>query len=66
MLYQDSSDGIAIATGWEVRGSNLSGVQTGPEAHLVSCTRGTGSSLGVKWPERGPDPLLILAPKLEV
>ena len=30
-------------------------VQTGPEAHPVSCTVGTESFLGVKRPERGAD-----------
>jgi len=28
-------------------------VQTGPATHLVSCTMGTRSLLGVKWPECG-------------
>jgi len=38
-----------LATGWTVRGSNPGGapifrlVQTGPEAHPSSCTKGTGS-----------------------
>jgi hypothetical protein len=30
-------------------------VQTGPEAHPASCTVGTGSFPGVKWPGRGAD-----------
>jgi len=30
-------------------------VQTGPEAHPASCTMGTGSFPGVKWPGRGVD-----------
>jgi hypothetical protein len=30
-------------------------VQTGPEAHPASCTVGTGSIPGVKWPERDAD-----------
>jgi len=30
-------------------------VQTGPGAHLASCTMGTGSLLGVKWPRCGVD-----------
>jgi hypothetical protein len=30
-------------------------VQTGPGAHPVSCTRGTGSFPGLKRPERGAD-----------
>jgi hypothetical protein len=37
-------------------------VQTGPGAHLASCTMGTGSFPGVKRPGRGADnlPLLVL------
>ena len=31
-------------------------VQTGPGAHLASCTMGTGSLQGVKRPGRGTDP----------
>jgi hypothetical protein len=30
-------------------------VQTGPGTHPASCTMGTGSFLGVKWPGRGAD-----------
>jgi hypothetical protein len=30
-------------------------VQTGPGAHPASCTVGTGSFPGLKWPERGAD-----------
>jgi hypothetical protein len=30
-------------------------VQTGPGAHPASCTVGTGSFPGVKWPRRGAD-----------
>jgi len=30
-------------------------VQTGPGAHITSCTMGTGSFRGVKRPERGLD-----------
>jgi hypothetical protein len=30
-------------------------VQTGPRAHTVSCTMGTGSFPGVKRPGRGAD-----------
>jgi hypothetical protein len=43
-----------MATGWTVRGSNLgvgeiyAPVQTGPGAHPVSCTMGTGSFPGVE------------------
>ena len=50
-----------LATGWTVRGSNLSGgeifrtIQTGPGAHPDSCTMGTGSFPGVKRTERGAD-----------
>jgi hypothetical protein len=48
-------------TGWTVRGSNPGGVrffahvQTGPGAHLASCTMGTESFPGVKRPGRGAD-----------
>ena len=31
-------------------------VQTDPGAHPASCTMGTGSFLGVKWPGRGVEP----------
>jgi hypothetical protein len=43
-----------LAMGWAVRRSNPGGgeifrtVQTGPRAHLASCTIGTGSFPGVK------------------
>jgi hypothetical protein len=57
-----------LATGLMVRGSNPGGgrfsapVQTGPGAHLASCTRGTGSFPGVES-GRGvtltPQPLLV-------
>ena len=30
-------------------------VQIGPGAHPASCTMGTGSFLGIKWPGRGID-----------
>jgi len=43
-------------------------VQTGPEAHLASCTMGTGSFLGVRCC-RGvtltPHPLLMQRSKIE-
>jgi hypothetical protein len=37
-----------LATGWTVRGSNPGGGETGPGAHLASCTIGTGSFPGVE------------------
>ena len=40
-------------------------VQTGPGAHPVSYTMGTGSFQGVKWPGRGVDHPPRLAPKLK-
>jgi len=33
----------------------LAPVQTGPEGHTASCTMGTGSFPGLKWPGRGID-----------
>jgi hypothetical protein len=66
----DSSVGIATcywldAPGIESRwGSRFfAHVQTGPEAHPASCTMGTGSFLGVKWPGRGADHPPLLAPR---
>jgi hypothetical protein len=38
-------------------------VQTGPGAHPTSCTMGTGSFPGVKWPGRGADHPPVLAPR---
>ena len=59
---RDSSVGIALATGWTVRGSNPGGarfsapVQTGPGAHPAFYTMGTGISFsGVKRPGHGVD-----------
>jgi hypothetical protein len=49
-----------LATGGLVRGSNPGEgaifrlVQTGPEAHPASCTKGWVLP-GIKWPERGAD-----------
>ena len=57
-----------LATGWTVRRSNPGGarfsapVQTGPGAHLASCTIGTGSFPGVKSDRDvtlTPHPLLV-------
>jgi len=55
--------------GWAVWGSNLGGggfsalLQIGPGAHSTSCTMGTGSFPGVRWPEHGIDlpPYLVRA-----
>jgi hypothetical protein len=52
-----------LATGWTVRDRKkipvgarfFAHVQTGPGTHPVSCTMGTGSFPGVKWPGRGAD-----------
>jgi hypothetical protein len=41
-------------------------VQTGPGAHPVSCTMGTGSFPGVKRLERGADYPPILAPRSRI
>jgi hypothetical protein len=38
-------------------------VQTGPGAHLASCTMGTGSFPGVKRPGRAADHAPLLAPR---
>ena len=66
--------GIVTAYGWTVRGSNPGGarfsapVQTGPEAHPASCTKGTGSFPGVRCC-RGvtltSHPLLVQRSKIE-
>jgi len=58
---QDSIFGIATRHGLDVLRWNPGGVkfcvlgQTGPGAHPTSCTVGTGSFLGVKWPGHGVD-----------
>ena len=44
-------DGPGIESRWGARFS--APVQTGPGAHPASCTMGTGSFPGVKWPGRG-------------
>jgi hypothetical protein len=64
----DSS--VGIETGYGVDGAGIekkeikknpvgarffTHVQTGPGAHPASCTKGTGSFRGIKWPERGAD-----------
>ena len=46
-------DGPGIESRWGTRFS--APVQTGPEAHPVSCIMGTGSFPGVKRPGRGAD-----------
>ena len=46
-------DGPGIESRWGARFS--APAQTGPEAHPVSYTMGTGSFLGVKRPGRGID-----------
>jgi len=71
---RDSSVGIASryaldGPGTESRwGARFSApVQTGPGAHPVSCTMGTGSYPGVKRPGRGVDhpPHLVMRLKEE-
>ena len=62
MMGRDSSvdtatryilDGPEIESRWSARFS--APVQTGRGAHPASCTMGTGSFPGVKWPGRGVD-----------
>jgi hypothetical protein len=59
---RDSS--VGIATGYGLDGPGIESrwgarffahVQNGPGAHPASCTAGTGSFPGVKWPGRGAD-----------
>jgi hypothetical protein len=59
---RDSSVGIATRYGLDIPeiesrwGARFSApVQTGSEAHPASCTMGTGSFPGVKWPGRDVD-----------
>ena len=61
-MGRDSSVGIAnryglgcpgIESRWRARFS--APVQIGPGTHPASCTIGTGSFPGVKWPGRGAD-----------
>ena len=56
-------DGPGIKSRWGAKFS--APVQTGPGAHPASCTIGTGSFLGVKWPGRGVDHPPHLAPRLK-
>jgi hypothetical protein len=62
VVGRDSS--VGIATGYGMDGPKIESrwgerffehVQTGPEAHPVSCTMGTGSFPGVKRPGREAD-----------
>jgi hypothetical protein len=46
-----------------VSGRFIAQVQTGPGAHPVSCTMGTGSFPGVKRPGRGADHPPLLSPR---
>jgi hypothetical protein len=71
-LGQDSA--VAIATRYglggpgdriPVGGEFYAPVQTGPGAHPVSYTMGTGSFPGVKRPGRGVDHSPHLAPRLK-
>ena len=62
-MGRDSSVGIAIELRAGRSGDRIpvgarfsAPVQTGPGAYLDSCTMGTGSFPGVKWPGRGADP----------
>ena len=51
---------LGIATCYELDGPEIesrfpAAVQTGPGFHTASCTMGTGSFTGVKWPGRDDD-----------
>jgi hypothetical protein len=59
-----TGNSVGIATGYGLDGPGIESqwgaryfahVQTGPGAHSVSCTVGTGSFPGIKWPGRGAD-----------
>jgi hypothetical protein len=65
-----SSVGIATGYGLDGPGERIpvgprfsALVQTGPGAHPASCTMGTGSFQGVKWPGRDADPSPLLVPR---
>jgi len=45
------------------KGRDFLHLQTGPGAHPLSCTMGTGSFLGVKRPGHGVDHLTHLTPR---
>jgi hypothetical protein len=67
---------VGIATGYGLHGLGdqipvgtqfFAHIQTGPGAHPDSCTMGTGSFLGVKWPGCGADhPPTLLARRLRM
>jgi hypothetical protein len=41
-------------------------IQTRPKAHQASCTMGTGSFPGVKWPEDGANHPLLPSRRLQM
>jgi hypothetical protein len=72
IIGRDSSVGVATGYGLDGPGVRISvgkrfsaPVQTGPGAHPVSYTMGTGSFSGVKRPERGVDHPPHLAPRFK-
>ena len=66
---------VGIATGYGLYGPGIESrwgrkfsvpVQARPEAHLASCTIGTGVFLGLKRPGRDADHPPVLAPRLQM
>jgi hypothetical protein len=48
---------VAVAGKWSGNSEQCEfcAIQTNPKAHPASCTKGTGSFPGLKWPMRGVD-----------
>jgi hypothetical protein len=57
-------NGPGIKSRW--RATFFAQVQAGPGAHPASCTMGTGSFPGVKWPGRGADHNPLPVPRLKM
>jgi hypothetical protein len=71
-IIWDRDNSVGIATGYGLYGPGIESrwgarfiahVQTSPGAHPASCTVGTGSFPGAKWPGRGGDHPPLLAPR---
>ena len=69
--YRGPGSAVGIATGYGLEGPGIESrwgarfsapVQTGPGAHLFSCTMGTGSLPGTERPGRDADPSPLLVP----